>query len=165
MKHNKTRKHKKGRKYSQKSGSGSKTVLSKAKSVPKLAKDLLNTVGEELVKDSIKKTAENAIKSKQLLLQSPALIRTLQKNSSTPTMSVFSKLAKIADPNQILANESIKENSTSFISPDKSKRRSNTNTTAKKSRPRPNQGVVSRIMELSTVRKGPDELFSSPKSK
>lgn len=157
MKHNKTRKHKKGRKYSQ--SSGSRNALSKAKTMSKSVKDLAHTVGEELVKDSIKKTAENAIKSKQFVLQSPALIRTLQKNLSIPS-SVFSKLANSADPNQILANESIKDNSTSFISPDKSKRRSNTNTTAKKSRPKPG-AVLPHIMELSTVRKGPDELFSS----
>ena len=157
MKHNKTRKQKKGGKYSQSSG----TRSSFAKTVFKKVGEGIKKVGEEAAKDLAKKTAESVIKNKDLLLQTPSLVRTLQRKDSIKLPSSITVNPQSTNPNKDIVEKSFKDADTSFKSPETNKRRSIRNTTTIKP-PQEKGPTFPHLMGLSTVKKNPNELFAYP---
>jgi hypothetical protein len=158
-------KTRKNHRYSQRSGSGRKTVLKKTldlgKTVSKKTIDLGKTVSEEWAKDSIKKMGENILfKTPKIKFNTPS--RGLNK---TIRMNMYSKKHSYRSPDKTnsLVLEELKSDDT-FQSPSVNRKLRFSVSTHKKPKKGKQQipgAYISHIANITEVKKNPNDLFAS----
>ena len=159
-------KTRKNHRYSQKSGSGRKTVLKKTvdigKTVSKKTLDLGKSVSEEWAKDTIKKVGENILfKTPKIKFSTPS--RVLNQTVRAKMYNPKSMYRSPDKTNSLVLKELNADNT--FQSPPVNRKLRFSSSSTKKTPTKGKKNIpgayISHVASINEVKKNPNELFQS----